>query len=333
MLFKERSAFHPPITPNFMNADLQRREFLKKGFAVGAAFSLIDLGGLFAAETPASPSAPAGKSSGTPDLVAVRGEDRVAMLDAALEALGGITAFVKPGQTVVIKPNAAWDKPADLAANTHPSLVSHMVELCKKAGAKEVCVFDHTCDAWQRSYANSGIQEAVEKAGGQMVPGNDEGMYVDREAPNAVKLKQAKIHKLIAESDVYINMPVLKHHGGAVMTGCLKNVMGLVWDRGFFHKNDLQQCISDGVLLRKPDLNILDAFTPMMRNGPKGKDATDLLSTKTLIVSRDPVACDAAGAMILGHKANGIKHVELAAAAGHGRCDIDQLNIKRIKQA
>lgn len=316
-----------------MNTELQRRDFIKKGFAIGAAFSLVDLGGLFAAEEkPAAGGNNRSASGGPPDLVAVRGEDRKAMLDAALAELGGIGAFVKAGQTVVLKPNSGWDKTPELAANIHPDLVGHMVELCMKAGAKEVNVFDHTCNDWQNSYNNSGIRAAVEAAGGKMIPGNDESMYVDRESPNAVKLKKAKIHRLIADSDVYINMPVLKHHGGAVMTACLKNVMGLVWDRGFFHQNDLQQCICDGVLLRKPDLNILDAYSPMARNGPQGKSAEDLIEgVKTLLVSRDPVACDAAGAMILGHKQDGIKHVQLAAEAGYGVCDLSKLNIKRIK--
>lgn len=314
-----------------MNNDLPRRDFLKMGFAVGAAFSLADLGGLFAEEAAPAPTL---KVTGPPVMVAVRGKERVAMLDAALEKLGGISAFVKPGQTVVLKPNAAWDKPAELAANVHPSLVARMVELCLKAGAKEVNVFDHTCNDWQRSYANCGIKEAVEKAGGKMIPGNSEDLYVEKECPKAVKLKKAKIHKLIADSDVYINMAVLKHHSGTVMTGCLKNVMGIVWDRQFFHNNDTHQCIVDGLLLRKPDLNILDAFTPMLRNGPMGKSAEDLMSgVNTLIAGTDIVACDAAGAMILGHKENGIRHVDLAAKAGFGSYDLKKLNIARIKLA
>ena len=315
--------------------DRQRRDFMKKGFAVGAAFSLLDLGGLFAAEPEKKASPASGKTAPkTPDLVAVRGGQRAEMLEAALAALGGIEAFVKPGQTVVIKPNAAWDKPAELGANVHPELVTKMVELCRKAGAKEVNVFDHTCDSWQRAYENSGVAKAVEAAGGKMVPGNDEADYIDQKAEKAVKLKEAKLHKLIVQSDVFINMPVLKHHGGAVMTACLKNVMGWVWDRGFFHKNDLQQCIADAPCYRKPDLNILDAYAPMLRNGPKGKDASDLLpDVKLLIVSRDMVAADAAGAMALGHKQDGIKHVELAAQAGHGVCDLSKLEIKRIKMS
>lgn len=314
-----------------MNETLQRREFIKKGFAIGAAFSLADLGGLFAAEESVSPPVRKEKD-GLPDLVAVRGEQRRAMLDAALAALGGIEAFVKPGQTVVLKPNAGWDKSPAMCANIHPDLMGRMTELCLQAGAKEVNVFDHTCSDWQRAYDNSGIRAAVEKAGGKMVTGDDETMYVEREAPEAAKLKKAKIHRLIVDSDVYINMPVLKHHGGAVMTACLKNVMGIVWDRRFFHNNDLQQCICDGYLYRKPDLNVLDAYSPMMRSGPQGKSEEDLLKgVKTLLVSRDAVACDAAAAMILGHKQDGIKHVELAAQAGYGVCDLAKLNIKRIK--
>lgn len=316
-----------------MNVDEQRRDFIKKGFAVGALFSLVDLGGLFAAEE--SPAKTEGKKADdakkVPDMVAVRGGERVAMLDKALAALGGIEKFVKKGQTVVLKPNAGWDKGPELAANTHPDLVAHMVKLCLKAGAKEVNVFDHTCSEWKSAYANSGIKDAVEKAGGKMVPGNDEKMYVKKEAPKAAVLKEALIHKLIVESDVYINMPVLKHHGGATITACLKNVMGLVWDRRQFHSAGLHECIADGVLYRKPDLNILDAYTPMTRNGPQGKSVNDLMDgVKSLIVSVDPVACDAAGLAILGHKRGDIKHVKLAAEAGHGVDDLSKLKVERI---
>lgn len=320
-----------------LHSALSRRDLVKLGFAVGIGFSFSDLGGLFApsasAANESSPTPPPSDSNqpqAAPDLVAVRGASRIAMLDAALAALGGIEAFVKKGQSVVIKPNAAWDKPENLAANTHPDIVGHMVKLCLKAGAREVNVFDHTCDNWQISYKKSGIQAAVEAAGGKMVNGNDEAMYVQKQLPGAKRLTSAKVHKLITDSDVYINMPVLKHHGGAVMTCCLKNAMGIVWDRGFYHKNDLHQCIADTIILRKPDLNIVDAWSPMLRNGPKGKDESDLIQTKSLIASRDAVAADAAAAMILGHQADGITHVKMAASAGHGSCDLSKLNIKKL---
>ena len=312
--------------------NMQRRDFLKMGFAVGAAFSLETLSGLFpmvaAAEEPA-PAAP----TGLPALVAVRLGSRIAMLDAALEALGGISRFVKPGQSVVIKPNCAWDKGPELSANTHPDLVGHMVMLCRKAGASRVVVFDHSCDAWQRVYRTSGIQAAVEEYGGEMLTGADESMYREHANPQARNLKSAKVHQAILDSDVYINMPVLKHHGGARMTACMKNAMGLVWDRGFFHSHDLHQCIADSVLLRKPDLNILDAYAPMLRNGPKGKDENDLISTKALLAGTDIVAIDSAASKLLGNAEGDVRHIDLAAEMGLGQKDLSKVEIKRITLA
>lgn len=308
---------------------MQRRDFIKLGFAVGAGFSLRTLGGLF----PAAYGGEVPDSAGTPQLVAVRGNDRVLMLDAALSALGGIAAFVKPGQTVVIKPNCAWDKAPEMGANTHPTLVGHMVKLCKSAGAAKVLVFDHTCDDWQRSYRNSGIQEAVEKAGGEMISGADESLYREHKNPAARKLTHAKVHSAILDSDVYINMPVLKHHSGARMTACMKNAMGLVWDRGFFHSHDLHRCIADSVLLRKPDLNVLDAFAPMLRNGPKGKDTSDLIQTRALLVGTDIVAVDAAASKLLGNAEGDVRHIDLAAEMGLGNKDLSKVNIRRITLA
>ena len=309
---------------------MQRRDFIKLGFAVGAAFSLETLSGLFPAahaeEEPTTPKAP----GGTPSLVAVQKGERIAMLDAALEALGGIGAFVKPGQSVVIKPNCAWDKAPEYSANTHPDLVGHVVKLCLAVGASKVVVFDHSCDNWQRVYRTSGIQEAVEKNGGTMISGADEAMYREHENPAARNLKKAKVHQAILDSDVYINMPVLKHHGGARMTACMKNAMGLVWDRGFFHAHDLHQCIADSVLLRKPDLNILDAYAPMLRNGPKGKDLNDLINTRALLAGTDIVAVDSAASKLLGYPEGEVRHIDLAAEMGLGEKDLTKVNIKRI---
>ncbi len=308
---------------------MQRRDFFKMGFAVGAAFSLKTLSGLFpAAEAAGEPDGAA--SAVPPSVVAVRQGTRTAMLDAALEALGGVAAFVKPGQSVVIKPNCAWDKSPEFAANTHPELVGRMVRLCREAGAGRVVVFDHTCDAWQRVYRNSGIQEAVEKNGGLMISGSDETLYRERENPQGKTLRKAKIHSAILDSDVYINMPVLKHHSGARMTACLKNAMGIVWDRSFFHSSDLHQCIADCALIRKPDLNILDAYSPMLRNGPKGKDTSDLIGTRALLAGTDIVAIDAAASRLLGNKDGEVRHIALAAAMGVGEDDLGKVSIRRI---
>ncbi|MDR2863487.1 MAG: DUF362 domain-containing protein [Puniceicoccales bacterium] len=309
-----------------------RRDFIKAGFALGAAFSMNDLGGLFAAQPTTTANLVSGPN-GKPVLVAVRDGTRVAMLERALAALGGIENFVKKGQTVVIKPNIGWDVPPERSANTHPDIVSRLVTLCLAAGAKEVSVFDHTCDVWAKCYVTSGIRAAVEKAGGKMVPGNDEKYYRETKIPGAVELKEAKVHSLILDSDVFINVPVLKHHGGATMTACMKNLMGVIWDRQYWHRNNLHQCIADFARLRKPALNILDAYAPMVRNGPRGRSEADVIFTKSLLAGTDIVAIDAAGSRLLGHEEDGIPHVKIANDSGLGSCKLDSLKIERIRLA
>ena len=104
---------------------------------------------------------PTTNATGIPDLVAVRGGEPLQMFDRAITAMGGIEKFVKPGQKVVVKPNIGWARTPAEAANTNPDLVGHIVKLCLKAGAKEVKVFDNTCNEWQQCYQLSGIEKAV----------------------------------------------------------------------------------------------------------------------------------------------------------------------------
>lgn len=84
--------------------------------------------------------------------------------------------------------------------------------------------------------------------------------------------EKAKIHESLIEADAWINVPILKNHGGAKLSCAMKNMMGIVWDRRFFHQNDLQQCIADiCTWKKKPVLNIVDAYRMMHQNGPQGK--------------------------------------------------------------
>ena len=264
------------------------------------------------------------------DLVAVRGNDLVAMFDRAMREMGGMSQWVKTGQTVVVKPNIGWDVVPERAANTNPELVGAVVRHCLEAGASRVTVFDHTCDNWQRSYRNSGIERAARDAGARIVPGNFERNYRDVTIPGAVRLTEAKVHEQIMDNDVFINVPVLKHHSSTTLTIAMKNLMGIVWDRRFWHRNDLHQCIADFCLYRKPDLNIVDAMLVMTRNGPRGTSTADLVRKNSLLVSSDVVAVDAASALIFGEQPENVGHMRIAQEMGIGSLDLSQLNIQRV---
>lgn len=308
---------------------MNRREFFRKslaaGIAAGTAATLAKPENLFAAI-----SSPAGPGTAY-DLVAVKGGDPALMFDKGIESLGGIGSFVKKGQTVVVKPNIGWDVPPERAGNTNPGLVKRIVTACLGAGAKTVYVFDNTCDNWVKCYQNSGIEKAVKDAGGKIVPGNTEANYQEVEVKNGKKLKKTKVHELILSSDVFINVPVLKSHSSAQLTVSMKNLMGIIWDRYYWHRNDLNQCIVDFTPVRKPDLNVVDAYRVLMKRGPRGVSVEDVEMKGSLILSRDIVAADSAAAKLFGVEPATIPHIKLADQAGLGVMDLTKLSINRIK--
>jgi uncharacterized protein (DUF362 family) len=309
----------------FNLANMKRRDFILKSavasVASGALFSMGKWEGLLASEI---------NSSLPYDMIAIKNGDPVTMFKMAMEALGGMKKFVKPNQIVVVKPNIGWDAPPERSANTNPELVGQVVRSCIEAGAKQVMVFDNPCDEWTRCYKNSGIEQAVKDSGGQIVSGKNNKDYIEVAIPKGVVLKNAKVHKLFIESDVIINVPVLKNHGGAVMSLAMKNLMGVVLDRGFYHRNDLQQCIADFVTYRKPDLNIVDGFRVMKRNGPKGVSVNDVVDMKYQIIGKDIVAIDTAATKVFGLEIDKVQHILLAEKLGLGTTNLDSLNIKRI---
>ena len=309
-----------------------RRDFLKHtGLALGATCAASSLPPLSAAPvvTPSATTA----TDGRPVLVAVRDGSRAAMLDKAMAELGGMGAFVKPGQSVVIKPNIGWSVPPERGGNTHPELVKRLVELCFAAGAKSVSVFDKTCNPWRECYKISGIEAAAKEAGAEVVPGNDDAYYREVAIPGGKFLKKTLVHRLVLECDVFINAPVLKHHSGSLMTASMKNLMGVISDRKFYHTNDLHQCIADFCTFKRPHLNVLDAYHPMFRNGPRGKSVEDLVEKRTLLVSTDIVAIDAAAARLLDHAPEQVTHVKHAAAMGLGLMDLSRVDIRRLQIA
>jgi len=305
---------------------MDRRDFIKKsiqaGIIAGSAASFGKYSTLFASHS----SLP----SNNYDLVAIKGGEPDAMFDKAIESLGGMKSFVKKGQKVVVKPNIGWDVTPERAGNTNPVLVKRIVQHCYEAGAKEVYIFDNTCDNWKRCYSNSGIEKAAKDAGGKMVPGNSESYYQKVEVKQGKKLTDTKVHELILESDVFINVPILKDHSSTHLTIAMKNLMGNVWDRQYWHRNDLHQCIADFTSFRKPDLNIVDAYYVMKKNGPRGTSRGDVVLLKSQIISPDIVAVDAAAAKLFGMEPADVEYIKFANDMKLGTMNLSKLNINRI---
>jgi uncharacterized protein (DUF362 family) len=311
---------------------MDRRDFLKTLAVTCAAFTVKMSDGMsILAQT--IKNSPTNKPV---DLVAVMGGEPEAMFKKAIAEMGGINKFVKSGYKVVVKPNIGWDKVPELAANTNPKLVAEIVRQCLAAGAKEVIVFDNTCDEWKKCYENSGIESAAKSAGAKVLPANEKSYYREISLPKGKKLKDMKVHEAILDCDVWINVPILKHHGGANMSISMKNLMGIVWKRKIFHISNLQQCIADMCTLdKKPILNIVDAYRVLKTNGPHGKSKEDVVLAKGLFISQDMVAVDTAATKFFNQiremPLEDVKHLEYGQELKIGTMDIDNLNIKRLK--
>jgi len=276
----------------------------------------------------ATPLAPV---AGEPYLAVAHGASPAAITRAVVDALGGISKFVKAGNDVIIKPNIcnAQNGP-EYASTTNPEVVAELVKLCLEAGAKRVRVMDAPFSGTAVvGYVKSGIREAVEKAGGQMeLMASNKFVAVD--FPNGRSLKSNKVYQDIMKADVVINVPIAKHHGSAQLTLAMKGLMGVVQDRNSIHFA-LDQRIADLSTVIKPTLNIIDGVRVLMNHGPTGGNLKDVKMANTLIASYDPVATDAYAAQIFfSKKPQDIDYIKLGAEMGLGRYDFDKVRIKEV---
>ncbi len=305
---------------------MDRREFLKTLAGYGAAAGAGLIFGrprlLFGQDR---------SGTGPYDLVAVRGASPERMFREGIAAFGGMAAFVKTGSVVVIKPNASWSMEPERGATTNPRLVGEIVKHCVEAGAGKVYVLDHTIDHWERAYEVTGIKRYTELEGGQIVPGNSKGYYHEVNVPGGSVLASVMVHELLIEADVCINVPILKHHGSTRVTSALKNLMGVVWDRNYYHRRGLNQCIADFPLFRAPTLNVIDADMVMMSGGPRGSSHLSSLEQKGVqILSTDIVAADTAAVKTWGTDPSSVPYIGMAEKHLLGSSNLDSLNIRRL---
>ncbi|HBL18091.1 MAG: hypothetical protein A2X36_11235 [Elusimicrobia bacterium GWA2_69_24] len=306
---------------------MNRRGFFRLLLASGSAALLDGLPGRRSwAKPPPGPAA-------LPDLVAVKDGSPVQMFEAGIEALGGMKRFVKKGTLVLVKPNIGWDKTPIEGADTNPDLVGRVVRAAYDAGAREVAVCDHSVETEKSCYERSGIEKAVRDNQGVMHTASRRSDYRKVPVPGGKVLKEVEVHRLYLDSDVVINVPILKSHGGGRMTASLKNLMGVVWDRSYWHRHGLHQAIAEFPLVRKPDLNVVDAYIVMMENGPRGVSSEDLLLKRMQVLSPDPVLADTACARMLDMKPEDVSYLPLAQALGLGSMDLAKRSIRRISVA
>jgi len=262
-----------------------------------------------------------------PQLTVVRGGEPRALVQKALEDLGGIGRFVSRQDVVVLKPNIAWDRTPEQAANTNPEVVAEVVRQCWQAGAKRVIVTDVSCNEPRRCFQRSGIQAAARAEGAEVIlPDPELFREVDL---GGVVLKSWPVFKPFLEADKIFNLPIAKHH---VLTGAtlgMKNWYGILGgERNRLHQQ-IHQSLVDLANFMLPTLTLMDCYRVLLRNGPTGGNLEDVALNKTIVAGTDPVAIDAYVAKAYWDlDAERLPYLQMAAARGLGTVDFASLALK-----
>ena len=326
--------------------EMDRRKFLGKAGTVAAGLGafylastipgcgsnagntgMVDEGPEATAEeipTPAQTAPPSG-------LVVVKGSDPVSMLRKGLEAWGGLAALGLAGRKVLIKVNAAFARPPEDATTTDPELVAEAVRQFLAAGASKVTVFDHILqDLVDQTLEANGIGPAAKGAGAEVVvyavrkPGQSRTVQI----PGATALPSAGILEEIFQADVIVNMPKIKHHGGAKLSLAMKNFIGITQNMGNFHNIELHRAIAEINTAVKPSLVIADATSILLDHGPGGPG--NVAKPGQVIIATDPVAADSYACGLFGMAPTNIGYIVYGEQLGVGTMDFNSLGLKEV---
>ena len=269
------------------------------------------------------------------DLAVITGEPAAAT-KKALEAVGGISRFVKKGQRVVLKPNMSFARTPEFSATTHPLVVATVAQACMEAGAQQVLVLDHTLQRAELCLERTGIRDACKTLSGVHVLALQERKFFGEiKIPQGKVLERVEVFREILDGHVLINIPVAKSHSATGVSLGLKGLMGMIWDRESFHSQfNINQAIADLATVIKPQLTILDATRALASGGPGGPG--EVKKPNLIIAGVDPIAVDSYGVSIVpwygqSFKGRQVEHLLISHQRGLGKIDVEQLKIFKEK--
>lgn len=251
----------------------------------------------------------------------------------AIEPLGGLAAFVTPGDRVAIKVNLLSRAVPERAVTTHPEIVRALVRAVHEAGGVPFVADSpggpNTPSQWKRVCEESGIAEVCSAEGVELILLDSDTVRIDN--PSGELFKSFTIGRAIAEADVIINVPKLKTHGLMMLTGAVKNLFGCIpgLDKAQFHlkvpgRDEFGEMLVDLMLACRPALTIMDAIVGMEGQGPAGGKARRL---GMVLASSDPAALDVVAATVIGLSPLEVYTNAAAARRGIGPGSMDAVDL------
>ncbi len=250
-----------------------------------------------------------------------------AAVKRAVDLLGGMETFIRPGETVLIKPNLLKARPPEAAVTTHPEVVRAVIRLVKNAGGIALVGDSPGLGELRVVAQKAGILDIIHQEGAELVD-LDEVI----EVRNQGRFQRFEIARRVRDADAVINLPKLKTHGMTSLTGAVKNLFGCVpgkrkvqWHFNTGVNHDLfMTMLAELCALIKPRLSIMDAIVGMEGNGPGSGDPRWI---GAVLAGRDPVSVDVIAGSIVGVPPGQLPIIQAAAAAGIGEARLDRIRV------
>lgn len=241
----------------------------------------------------------------------------------AVELLGGIEKFVKPGSRVLIKPNLLSARKPEEGVDTHPEVVRAIGRLVKKV-TPNIFVGDSP-----GGWVIKDIDEVYEKSGMKQVC-SQEGFNLVK-FDKVVDVKGFPVAAFVKEMDSVISVPKLKTHSTTVLTGAVKNTFGMIVGlyKAQCHMkapmpHELSRILVDVFSITRPTISIMDAVVAMEGEGPA---AGDLRDVGLIMASSDAVALDVVSSEVVGFASHKIPTTLEAARRNLGVADISNIDV------
>lgn len=242
-------------------------------------------------------------------------------IDEIFARCGGIGAFVKPGQRVLVKLNLLMKRTPDQATTTHPAVARAVVRALQRAGAVPILADSpggpYTRGHLRGIYEACGMNAVAQETGCEL---NDDFSVTARYIPEGKAARQLDLIGVLDHVDAVITVGKLKTHGLTTMTGCVKNLYGTIpgTTKVEYHARYQDVALFSDMLLDicqavKPCFAILDAVVGMEGEGPSGGRPRAI---GALIGGENPHAVDAVGARLIGLVPRQVTTLEAAQKRG-----------------
>ena len=236
-------------------------------------------------------------------------DETAGVLGRCLADIGGLEELIRPGSTVVIKPNITANAPVESGGTTHLALVEALVTEVQRCRPWRVVVAEGTGafgTTHESAYPTGGWREMAARTGVELW-NLDVGPHREMPDPTGLYGEPIPLAELVLDADVYITVPCLKTHISLDYTVALKNSFALTPQpvRSEIHRRSvLEESLVAINAIRAPDLSLVDGF-----DGAEGEAGGSCFEypagARVMLVGRDPVAVDtvARAAMHLDHPA------------------------------